>query len=76
MRDDLEAWRTSLPIYMRLEALVQSPEISPDQRRVTFYMHLFYMGGFILLQGFRDSIGDPQRDSRSTHFGSASGTDI
>nr|CEG03838.1 unnamed protein product [Fusarium acuminatum CS5907] len=30
MRDDLEAWRSSLPAHMRLEALVQSPEISPD----------------------------------------------
>ncbi|EGU82785.1 hypothetical protein FOXB_06706 [Fusarium oxysporum f. sp. conglutinans Fo5176] len=48
MRDDLEAWRSSLPVYMRLEALVQSPEISPDQRRVTFYMHLFYMSALIL----------------------------
>jgi hypothetical protein len=48
MRDALEAWRSSLPIYMRLEALVQSPEISPYQRRVTFYMHLFYMSALVL----------------------------
>jgi hypothetical protein len=48
IRDDLEAWRSSLPIYMRLEALVQSSEILPDQRRVTFYMHLFYMSALIL----------------------------
>ncbi|KAH7198911.1 uncharacterized protein B0J16DRAFT_331339 [Fusarium flagelliforme] len=48
MQTDLELWRSSLPVYMRLEALVQSPTISPDQRRVTFYMHLFYMSALIL----------------------------
>ncbi|KAL5590030.1 hypothetical protein FOVSG1_011897 [Fusarium oxysporum f. sp. vasinfectum] len=48
MHDDLELWRSSLPAYMRLETLVYTPEISPDQRRVTFYMHLFYMSALIL----------------------------
>ena len=48
IQNDLELWRSSLPVYMRLEALVQSPTISPDQRRVTFYMHLFYMSALIL----------------------------
>jgi hypothetical protein len=48
MHNDLELWRLNLPAYMRLEALVQSPKISPDQRRVTFYMHLFYMSALIL----------------------------
>jgi len=48
MHTDLDLWRSSLPVYMRLEALVQSPTISPDQRRVTFYMHLFYMSALIL----------------------------
>lgn len=48
MHNDLELWRSTLPVYMRLEALVRSPEISPDQRRVTFYMHLFYMSALVL----------------------------
>ncbi|KAG5755015.1 hypothetical protein H9Q70_002340 [Fusarium xylarioides] len=48
MHDDLELWRSSLPAYMHLESLVHTPEISPDQRRVTFYMHLFYMSALIL----------------------------
>lgn len=48
MHRDLELWRSSLPAYMRLETLVHTPEISPDQRRVTFYMHLFYMSALIL----------------------------
>ncbi|EMT74394.1 hypothetical protein FOC4_g10002506 [Fusarium odoratissimum] len=48
MHDDLELWRSSLPAYMHLETLVYTPEISPDQRRVTFYMHLFYMSALIL----------------------------
>ncbi|RKK92009.1 hypothetical protein BFJ71_g10484 [Fusarium oxysporum] len=48
MHRDLELWRLSLPAYMRLETLVHTPEISPDQRRVTFYMHLFYMSALIL----------------------------
>ncbi|KAH7147414.1 hypothetical protein DER46DRAFT_665866 [Fusarium sp. MPI-SDFR-AT-0072] len=48
MHEDLELWRSSLPAYMRLETLVHTPEISPDQRRVTFYMHLFYMSALIL----------------------------
>ncbi|KAF5975136.1 nitrate assimilation regulatory nirA [Fusarium coicis] len=48
MHEDLELWRTNLPAYMRLETLVHTPEISPDQRRVTFYMHLFYMSALIL----------------------------
>uniref|UniRef100_A0A0D2Y6P2 Zn(2)-C6 fungal-type domain-containing protein n=1 Tax=Fusarium oxysporum (strain Fo5176) TaxID=660025 RepID=A0A0D2Y6P2_FUSOF len=48
MHDDLGLWRSSLPAYMHLETLVHTPEISPDQRRVTFYMHLFYMSALIL----------------------------
>ncbi|KAF5624634.1 nitrate assimilation regulatory nirA [Fusarium tjaetaba] len=48
MHDDLELWRSSLPAYMHLESLVHTPAISPDQRRVTFYMHLFYMSALIL----------------------------
>ncbi|KAF5598072.1 nitrate assimilation regulatory nirA [Fusarium pseudocircinatum] len=48
MHDDLESWRSSLPAYMHLESLVHTPAISPDQRRVTFYMHLFYMSALIL----------------------------
>ncbi|KAF5612757.1 nitrate assimilation regulatory nirA [Fusarium sp. NRRL 25303] len=48
MHQDLESWQSSLPGYMRLEALVHAPEVSPDQRRVTFYMHLFYMSAFML----------------------------
>ncbi|KAF4500027.1 nitrate assimilation regulatory nirA [Fusarium agapanthi] len=48
MHDDLDQWRSSLPAYMHLETLVHTPEISPDQRRVTFYMHLFYMSALIL----------------------------
>lgn len=48
MHQDLESWQSSLPAYMHLEALVHAPEVSPDQRRVTFYMHLFYMSAFIL----------------------------
>jgi hypothetical protein len=48
MHEDLELWRCSLPVYMRLETLVHTPEISPDQRRVTFYIHLFYMSALIL----------------------------
>lgn len=48
MQKDLELWRSGLPSYMRLDTLVQSPEMEPDQRRVTFYMHLFYMSALIL----------------------------
>ncbi|KAF5551380.1 nitrate assimilation regulatory nirA [Fusarium mexicanum] len=48
MHDDLDQWRSSLPAYMHLETLIYTPEISPDQRRVTFYMHLFYMSALIL----------------------------
>jgi hypothetical protein len=48
MHEDLELWRSGLPIYMRLNTLLQSPEMDPDQRRVTFYMHLFYMSALIL----------------------------
>ncbi|KAF5635765.1 nitrate assimilation regulatory nirA [Fusarium sp. NRRL 52700] len=48
MHQDLDLWRSSLPSYMHLESLVHRPEISPDQRRVTFYMHLFYMSALIL----------------------------
>ncbi|ENH62880.1 hypothetical protein FOC1_g10006346 [Fusarium oxysporum f. sp. cubense race 1] len=48
MHGDLELWRSSLPAYMRLKTLIHTPEISPDQRRVTFYMHLFYMSALIL----------------------------
>ncbi|KAH7250963.1 hypothetical protein BKA59DRAFT_471466 [Fusarium tricinctum] len=48
MQKDLELWLSDLPAYMRLETLVQSSEIEPDQRRVTFYMHLFYMSALIL----------------------------
>jgi hypothetical protein len=48
MREDLEQWRSSLPDYMRLEALVESPKMSPNQRRVTFYMHLFYLSAIML----------------------------
>ncbi|KAI1033936.1 hypothetical protein LB503_010960 [Fusarium chuoi] len=48
MHQDLDIWRSSLPPYLRLETLMHTPQISPDQRRVTFYMHLFYMSAFIL----------------------------
>ncbi|KAM0201926.1 hypothetical protein ACHAQI_011127 [Fusarium lateritium] len=48
MQKDLELWQSGLPAYMRLETLIQSPEIDPDQRRVTFYIHLFYMSALIL----------------------------
>ncbi|KAF4421797.1 nitrate assimilation regulatory nirA [Fusarium acutatum] len=48
MHDDLKLWQCSLPPYMRLEMLVHTPQISPDQRRVAFYMHLFYMSALIL----------------------------
>ncbi|KAG5655526.1 hypothetical protein KAF25_003863 [Fusarium avenaceum] len=48
MQKDLELWRSGLPIYMRLDTFFQSPEIDPDQRRVTFYMHLFYMSAIML----------------------------
>jgi hypothetical protein len=48
MQKDLELWRSGLPTYLSLETLVQSSEIEPDQRRVTFYMHLFYMSALIL----------------------------
>ncbi|KAF5248239.1 hypothetical protein FANTH_6032 [Fusarium anthophilum] len=48
MHDDLDQWRSSLPAYMHLETLIHTPAISPDQRRVTFYMHLFYMSALIL----------------------------
>ncbi|CVL03486.1 related to nitrate assimilation regulatory protein nirA [Fusarium mangiferae] len=48
MHQDLDIWRSSLPPCLRLETLMHTPQISPDQRRVTFYMHLFYMSAFIL----------------------------
>jgi hypothetical protein len=48
MKEDLQRWLDGLPKYMRLETLVQNPEISPDQRRVTFYMHLFYLSAIML----------------------------
>ncbi|KAF4340736.1 nitrate assimilation regulatory nirA [Fusarium beomiforme] len=48
IHEDLGLWQSSLPPYLRLEALVHMPEISPDQRRVAFYMHLFYMSALIL----------------------------
>lgn len=48
MQEDLDSWRSNLPPYMRLEALVKPAEVTPDQRRVIFYMHLFYMSALIL----------------------------
>ena len=48
MCDDLERWRLQLPGYMELGKLVSSPTISQDQRRVTFYMYLFYMSAIML----------------------------
>ncbi|KAF5678703.1 NirA-like nitrate assimilation regulatory protein [Fusarium heterosporum] len=48
MHSDLERWRTSLPYCLRLETLMESSSISPEQRRVAFYMHLFYMSALIL----------------------------
>jgi hypothetical protein len=45
---DLESWRLNLPDFMRLEALVISSDISPDRRRLIFYMHLFYMSAIML----------------------------
>lgn len=48
MSDDLERWRSHLPDYIQLENLVSSPTISQDQRRVTFYMYLFYMSAIML----------------------------
>jgi hypothetical protein len=48
MKNDLEQWLAELPKYMQLEALVKHPEITPDQRRVTFYMHLFHMSAIML----------------------------
>lgn len=48
MKRDLELWHTNLPIYMHLTALVHDPSVSGDQRRVTFYMHLFYLSAIML----------------------------
>ncbi|KAF4988234.1 hypothetical protein FGRMN_9886 [Fusarium graminum] len=48
MHSDLELWRTSLPFCLRLETLMESSSISPFQRRVAFYMHLFHMSALIL----------------------------
>ncbi|KAM0436282.1 hypothetical protein ACHAQK_007856 [Fusarium lateritium] len=70
MQKDLELWQSGLPAYMRLETLIQSPEIDPDQRRVTFYIHLFYMSALILkARALLATRGEPVsllRDPQST----------
>lgn len=70
MQNDLELWRSGLPAYMRLETLVQSPEIEPDERRVAFYMHLFYLSALILkaraLLATQGELVSSFRDSQAT----------
>ena len=48
MRNDIQQWYDGLPGYMSLDSLTRNPSISPDQRRVTFYMHLFHMSAIML----------------------------
>jgi hypothetical protein len=48
MSNDLERWYSNLPGYMRLQSLVKHPEITPEQRRVTLYIHLFYFSAILL----------------------------
>ncbi|KAM0350990.1 hypothetical protein ACHAPU_002768 [Fusarium lateritium] len=48
MHSDLELWLSSLPFCLRLETLMKSSVVTPEQRRVAFYMHLFYMSGLLL----------------------------
>jgi hypothetical protein len=64
MKADLQQWYTGLPAYMHLDALIENPELPTDQRRVTFYMHLFYLSAIML----KARAVLPQQDLKENYY--------
>ena len=49
-REELHRWHVDLPKIMQLHRLLDTKEINDNQRRIIFYMHLFYLSA-ILFKG-------------------------
>ena len=47
-REQLDRWHEDLPYFMQMHNLADTPQVNENQRRVMFYMHLFYLSAIVL----------------------------